>query len=91
MLYFTILAHTPSRESAIAALTVGLRIEAIAFMPGIAFGMAAQTLVGQCVGAKQWRRAEKGAWQAAIGCAVTMGLIALRLFLRCRWVGDALR
>jgi Na+-driven multidrug efflux pump len=76
-------------------LTVGLRIEAIAFMPGIAFGMAAQTLVGQCVGAKQWRRAEKGAWQAAIGCAVTMGLIALLFFfaadgLAMRFAKDAL-
>jgi MATE family multidrug resistance protein len=86
MLYFTILAHTPSRESAIAALTVGLRIEAIAFMPGIAFGMAAQTLVGQCVGAKQWRRAEKGAWQAAVGCAVTMGLMALVFFVAADWL-----
>lgn len=86
MLYFTILAHTPSRESAIAALTVGLRIEAIAFMPGIAFGMAAQTLVGQCVGGKQWRRAKQGAWQAAIGCAVAMGLMALVFFVAADWL-----
>ncbi|GBC99821.1 putative FMN/FAD exporter YeeO [bacterium HR17] len=93
--YFRLLASTPEKESAIAALTAGLRIEAIAFMPGIAFATVAQALVGQCVGAKQWQRATAGAWQAALACAVTMSLMATFFFvmaepLAVRFAKDAL-
>lgn len=87
--YFGILSHIGSeREStaAIAALTAGLRIEALAFMPGVAFGIAAQTLVGQNFGAGQFERARKGAWQAAIWCCVVMGLMALFFFIAADWL-----
>ncbi len=87
-IYFGILSHTKESTAAIAALTAGLRIEALAFMPGIAFGIAAQTLVGQNIGAGQVKRARKGAWQAAIWCSVIMGIVGVIFFLGADWLAE---
>ncbi len=54
----------PFGTAAIAAHTVGQRIEMVLFMPGMAFGMAAGVLVGQNLGAGQPERAEKSSWLA---------------------------
>jgi len=54
----------PFGTAAIAALSVGQRIEMFFFMPGIAFGMAAGVMVGQNLGAGQPERAEKSSWLA---------------------------
>jgi len=50
---------------AIAAYTVGLRILSFAWMPGIGFGAAAATLVGQALGADQPVRAANAGWRSA--------------------------
>jgi putative MATE family efflux protein len=47
---------------AIAAYGVGVRLFMISLMPGFAMGMAAGTLVGQNLGAKQPERAVLSAW-----------------------------
>ncbi|MCS7265424.1 MAG: MATE family efflux transporter [Armatimonadetes bacterium] len=89
MIYFSVLSHLGNEKestTAIAALTAGLRIEALAFMPGIAFGIAAQTLVGQNIGAGQFDRARKGAWQAAFWCCAVMGVMALFFFIAADWL-----
>lgn len=64
LLYFSILGMTPEGVAAIAALTIGLRTEALAFMPGFAFSVAATSMVGQNLGARQPERAEQSAWAA---------------------------
>ncbi len=65
MMVFTgVLARSPQATAAVAALTIGLTSESIAFMPGFAFSMAAGTLTGQNLGANNPRRAEKAAWSA---------------------------
>lgn len=86
--YFALLAHTKESTAALAALTVGLRVEALAFMPGIAFGIAAQTLVGQNIGARQLDRARKGAWQAALWCSLIMGLVGAFFFAAADWLAS---
>lgn len=86
--YFGILAHTKESTSAIAALTAGLRIEALAFMPGVAFGIAVQTLVGQNVGANQFKRARKGSWWAAAWCFAAMGFVGLIFFFAADWLAN---
>jgi putative MATE family efflux protein len=48
--------------AAVAAYGVGIRFHMLAMMPGFALGMAAQTLVGQNLGAKQPDRASRSAW-----------------------------
>jgi putative MATE family efflux protein len=65
MVVFTgVLAHTKEGTAAVAALTIGLTSESIAFMPGFAYATAAGTLTGQNLGAKNPARAERAAWMA---------------------------
>jgi putative MATE family efflux protein len=50
---------------AIAALGVGHKIEGVSYMVCIGFGLAAETLVGQNLGAGQPRRARRAGWLTA--------------------------
>ena len=62
MIFFTgVLTRSPEATAAVAALTIGLTSESVAFMPGFAFSMAAGTLTGQNLGAGNPRRAERAA------------------------------
>jgi putative MATE family efflux protein len=51
-------------DAATAALSLGLRIEGLAFMTAVGFATAAATMVGQNLGAGQPRRAHDAAWLA---------------------------
>jgi putative MATE family efflux protein len=62
----------------IAAHQIGLRIQSFAFMPGFGFAIAATALVGQNLGAKKPKEAEKSGWEAcklAIALMVCVGVI----------------
>ena len=59
-----VLTRSPEATAAVAALTIGMTSESVAFMPGFAFSMAAGTLTGQNLGAGNPRRAEQAAWAA---------------------------
>jgi putative MATE family efflux protein len=61
---------------AVAAYGVGIELFMIAMMPGFAFGMAAATLVGQNLGARQPERAVLSAW-------TTVGYYVIFMFLMC--------
>ncbi len=60
-----------------AALTVAISIEAISFMPGVAYSIAATPLVGQNLGAGKPERAEHCAWVAAGHAAAIMTAVAV--------------
>ncbi|MEO7716819.1 MAG: MATE family efflux transporter [Capsulimonas sp.] len=79
MLAFTgVLARTGDGTAAVAALTIGLTSESIAFMPGFAFSTAAGTLTGQNLGAKNPERAERAAWaalQQGLAIMIVMGAV----------------
>ncbi len=75
--YFAVLGLTPEGTYAIAALTIGLRMEALAFMPGFAFGTAATAMVGQNLGARQPDRAERAAWASTWQGIAAMGLVGI--------------
>jgi putative MATE family efflux protein len=66
---------------AIAAYTVGVRILAFSWIPGIGFSTAASTLVGQALGARDPWGASRAGWRAArfalVVSAVLGGLYAL--------------
>lgn len=81
MSFIFILAHTPARDAAVGALTAGIRIEGLAWMPGIAFGIAASTMVGQNLGAKQPRRAAQSGWVCAQQAAMLMAVVGVLLWL----------
>lgn len=58
-----------------AAHIVGIQVEALNYLPAFAWGTAAATMVGQCLGAGDSRRAQSGAHEAARQ-AVLVGVIA---------------
>jgi putative MATE family efflux protein len=60
--YVSVLAHTPQGTAAIAAYFIGVRAEGLGYMPGVAYGRAATTLVGQSLGAGRPDRAERSGW-----------------------------
>jgi putative MATE family efflux protein len=60
--YFAVLSVYGS--VAIAAYTVGVRLLAFTWIPGIAFGAAASTLVGQALGAGRREAAARAGWRA---------------------------
>jgi len=66
---------------ALAALTNGLRIEAIIFLPAFALNMAASVLVGQNLGAKNPERAEAVGWKIAWVGVALLSTMAVVIFI----------
>jgi putative MATE family efflux protein len=55
-----------------AAHSVAITIESLAYLPGSAFQVAAATLAGQFLGARDERRARRSVWFAALACVAFM-------------------
>jgi MATE family multidrug resistance protein len=66
---------------ALAAITNGLRIEAIIYLPAFALNMAASVLVGQNIGAGKVDRAEKIGWRIALTGIILISLMAIVIFV----------
>ncbi len=80
MVYFSLLGRLAQSEPAMAALTIGLGIEAIAFMPGFAFSAAAAAVVGQNLGAGSPDRASEAGWTCARQAVIVMTVMAVIFF-----------
>ncbi|MBA4423743.1 MAG: hypothetical protein C0390_11715 [Syntrophus sp. (in: bacteria)] len=68
--------------TAMAAISNGLRIEALIFLPAFALNMSASVLIGQNLGAANPERAERVVWRIAAAGVVTLSALALAVFLR---------
>jgi len=84
MTFVSVLGRLPDASSAVAALTIGMRTEAISFMPGLAFGMAAGSMVGQNLGARQPRRAEQSGWMCVWQAMTIMVPVAAGFYILAR-------
>ncbi|MGC4093960.1 MAG: MATE family efflux transporter [Polyangiaceae bacterium] len=71
---------TADDQSATTALGIVFRLETMALFIGLGWGSAAQTFIGQNLGATNTSRAKTSGWYAAAFNAVTMTLLAL-----CYW------
>jgi putative MATE family efflux protein len=69
-----------------AAFGVAIAIEALAYLPGTAFQVAATTLAGQYLGAGDIRRAVRSTWLAALACSAMMTLVAIGFYLGSHWL-----
>ncbi|MFP4457645.1 MAG: MATE family efflux transporter [Clostridia bacterium] len=67
--------------TALAIVTLSGNIEQLSFMPAIGFSVAAEALVGQNLGAKQPKRAEKSCYTAAKMAAALMSFMGLMFIL----------
>lgn len=66
--------------TALAAITSGLRIEAILFLPAFALNMAASVLMGQNLGAGNPDRAQEVGWKIAGAGAACVSIPAIGIF-----------
>jgi putative MATE family efflux protein len=82
LVLYAILGQLPLQAvAATAALTNGLRIEAILYLPAYALNMVAAVLVGSALGAQNERRAERSGWRLAGAGALVLSLMALPIFI----------
>jgi len=61
--------------AAIAAYNVGAQILSFSFLPGLGFATAAATLVGQHLGEREPRLAERSAWRSMWGAILSMSVL----------------
>jgi putative MATE family efflux protein len=71
-----------------AAHSVAITIESLAFLPGSAFQVAAATLAGQFLGARDERRARGSVWLAALAAAGLMSAVGIGFLLAARPLAD---
>lgn len=67
--------------AAVASLAIGMRLEALLFMPLLAFSLAISSIVGQNLGAQQVERAFKAGWQVTWLGISLMVVLATTMFL----------
>lgn len=67
--------------SALAGYQIGLRIEALAFMPGFGFSVAAMALAGQSLGAKKTEEAYASGMVSLKIAMIFMGSVGIILFI----------
>jgi putative MATE family efflux protein len=63
MTYVTVLGHYGTAD--VAAYGIGTRLMSFSWIPGTGFSVAAATLVGQALGAREPEQAERAGWRAA--------------------------
>jgi putative MATE family efflux protein len=68
----------------LAAYTIGVNIMSLSFMPGFGFSVAASTLVGQSLGAKDPDAAASQGWKCSTMALWTMSAIGVLLFIAAR-------
>ncbi len=76
-LYLAIVARCG--EVALAAHTIGVRIEALAFLPAFALSTYSASIVGQRIGAQLLEKAEEEGWEITKASSFLMGIIGLLL------------
>ncbi len=81
LVLFAVTASLPfDKVHALAGLTSGMRLEALLFLPGMAFSMTASVLVGNSLGAGDEKQAQKLARTMCFLGSLCMSLVALALW-----------
>ena len=75
VLFLRVISGIGSNE--FAAHIVGVRVEAITYLPAVAWGAAAATMVGQSLGANNRQRAASAGHEAAFQCSLLGVVITL--------------
>lgn len=69
-----------NQPGAFAAHMIGIQLEAITYLPAVAWGLAAATMVGQSLGGDEPQRAVRVGHEAARQCGMLALLISLAFF-----------
>ena len=76
------LATGALQADTLAAHMIGIQVEAITYLPAIAWGYAAATMIGQALGAGDRRRALRVGHEAVLQCSLLALVIATVFLLR---------
>lgn len=68
-------------SNAVAGFTFGIRVILFALLPSWGMANAAATMVGQSLGAKDPKRAERAVWQAGFYNMIFLGIVGLSFIL----------
>jgi Na+-driven multidrug efflux pump len=82
-LFLMVISHLATGEQGVAnfaAHGIGVMVEAITYLPAVAWGMAAATMIGQSLGADNKDRAWRAGHEATLQCAILAGTIGLGFF-----------
>ena len=82
ILYYFVGRLGQESVTAMAAISNGLRIESLIFLPAFALNLSASVLVGQNLGAGNPERAEGVVWRISTAGIVILSALALAVFLR---------
>ena len=91
MVLFLIISELPeNRVEILAALTAGLRLESVIYLPAFAFNMANAVIVGNLLGEKEPEEAYRsGMMTAWIGVSVVAFMVLL-VVINARWIASFL-
>lgn len=78
---FFILSHVREQTAALAAWTIGMRVEALLFMPLMALSLAVSSIVGQNLGAGKKDRAIKAGWNVTLVGILMMLVCGAGMFI----------
>lgn len=81
---FFVLSNVVHPTAALAAWTIGMRIEGLLFMPEMALSLAVSSIVGQNLGANRIDRAFSAGWTVSGIAVCSMGVLALGVFVSAR-------
>jgi putative MATE family efflux protein len=76
--YFAVLSRYGT--AAVAAYTIGVRVLAFSWIPGVGYSQAVGTLVGQSLGAGDLAAAERAGWRGSalsLGTAAVLGVVCV--------------
>jgi putative MATE family efflux protein len=81
---FFVLSKVVHPTAALAAWTVGMRVEAMLFMPQMALSLAVSSIVGQSLGAKRIDRAFRAGWTVSAIAVAFIGALSVGMFVFAR-------
>jgi len=90
VIYFLVGQMEGGQITALAAMTAGVRIEAIIFLPIFALNMAAAVLTGNRIGAGDVAGARSGAKATATLCILIISIPTLAIFIFAPWISTLL-
>jgi putative MATE family efflux protein len=78
---FAILQQLDRPTAALAACTIGMRINGLLFVPVMALQIGVASIVGQCLGAREFERAYRAGWSTARVAASLATILAFFEFM----------
>lgn len=73
-------------QACLAAHIIAVRVEALTYLPAVAWGMATATMIGQALGAKNPALAKRTGHEAVLQCGLLSVLIAVGFYFGAEWI-----